>query len=78
MMKGTVAVFDAEDKPEFLPSASERLHEGGSRRSCSRPDELRFFSAGADQKLLSTHARGKLEPEDKGARQQPHGSGDRR
>ena len=30
------------------------------------PDELRFFSAGADQKLLTTHARGKLEPEDKG------------
>jgi ParB family chromosome partitioning protein len=29
-------------------------------------DELRFLSAGADQKLLSTHARGRLEAEDRG------------
>ncbi len=65
-VKGTVAVFDAEDKPEFLPSASERLHEGAVSAILFEPDELRFFSAGADQKLLSTHARGKLEPEDKG------------
>ena len=30
------------------------------------PEELRFFSAGADNKLLTTFARGSLEPEDKG------------
>ena len=61
-----MAVFDAEDKPEFLMSASERLHEGAVTALLFEPDELRFFSAGADQKLLTTHARGKLEPEDKG------------
>ncbi len=66
MSKGTVAVFDAEGKPEFLMSASERLHEGAVTALLFEPDELRVFSAGADQKLLSTHARGKLEPEDKG------------
>ena len=64
--KGTVLVFDAEDKPEFLLSASERLHEGAVSAILFEPDELRFLSAGADQKLLLTHARGKLEPEDKG------------
>ncbi|MEL6108626.1 MAG: HEAT repeat domain-containing protein [Planctomycetota bacterium] len=30
------------------------------------PEELRFFSTGADQKLLLTHARGSLQPEDRG------------
>ena len=39
---------------------------GGGDALLFEPDELRFFSAGADQKLLTTHARGKLEPEDKG------------
>ncbi len=64
--KGTVAVFDAEEKPEFLPGESARLHEGAVTALLFEPDELRFLSAGADLKLLSTHARGKLEPEDKG------------
>ncbi len=64
--KGTVLVFDREDKPEFLLSDSGRLHEGAVTAILFEPDELRFLSAGADQKLFSTHARGKLEPEDKG------------
>ncbi len=65
--KGMVSVFDAEGKDEFLLSASGKLHEGAVSAILFEPDDLRFFSAGADQKLLSTHARGKLEPEDKGA-----------
>ncbi|WP_406694960.1 HEAT repeat domain-containing protein [Singulisphaera sp. Ch08] len=64
--QGTVTVFDVEDKPEFLLSASEKLHEGAVTALLFEPEELRFLSAGADLKLLSTHARGKLEPEDKG------------
>jgi ParB family chromosome partitioning protein len=64
--KGTVLVFDREEKPEFLPSDSARLHEGAVTAILFEPDELRFFSAGADNKLFTTHARGKLEPEDKG------------
>jgi WD domain, G-beta repeat len=64
--KGTVLVFDGEEKPEFLPSDSARLHEGAVTAILFEPDELRFLSAGADNKLLTTHARGKLEPEDKG------------
>lgn len=64
--KGTVAVFDCEDKPQFLMGESAKLHEGAVTALLFEPDELRFLSAGADGKLLSTHARGKLEPEDKG------------
>ena len=64
--KGTVAVFEAEQSPEFQLSASSPLHEGAVSALLFEPDELRFLSTGADRKLLSTLARGELEPEDKG------------
>ncbi|MEO1528680.1 MAG: HEAT repeat domain-containing protein, partial [Planctomycetota bacterium] len=64
--KGTVAVFEREDKDAFQPSESEKLHEGAVTSLLFEPEELRFFSAGADQKLLLTHARGTLQPEDRG------------
>ena len=64
--KGTVAVFDGEGKDTFEPAEADRLHDGAVTALAFEPDELRFFSAGADHKLLSTHARGRLEPEDKG------------
>ena len=64
--KGTVTVFQAEESPEFQPGESSKLHDGPVTALLFEPDELRFLSAGADLKLLSTHARGKLEPEDKG------------
>jgi ParB family chromosome partitioning protein len=64
--KGTVLVFDAENRDAFLLAESAKLHEGAVTALLFEPDDLRFLSAGADGKLLSTHARGKLEPEDKG------------
>jgi ParB family chromosome partitioning protein len=64
--KGTVAVFESETAPEFRPSDSAVLHEAAVTALWFEPDELRFLSAGADQKLLSTHARGRLEAEDRG------------
>lgn len=64
--KGTVAVFEDEGKDSFQPSAAEKLHEGAVTAIVFESDELRFLSAGADQKLLSTLARGRLEPEDRG------------
>lgn len=64
--KGLVFVFECEDKPEFLLSESDKLHESAVTALLFEPEELRFFSAGADQKLLLTHARGTLEPEDRG------------
>ena len=64
--KGMVFVFECEDKSEFLLSESDQLHEAAVTAILFEPEELRFFSAGADQKLLLTHARGRLEPEDRG------------
>ena len=64
--RGTVAVFDSQDKPEFEPGDSAKLHDGAVTAIVFEPEELRFFSTGADGKLLTTHARGELEAEDKG------------
>jgi ParB family chromosome partitioning protein len=65
--KGTVAVFECETVPDELRlSEAAPLHDGVVAGLLFEKDELRFFSAGADQKLLSTHARGKLEAEDRG------------
>ncbi|MDB5307711.1 MAG: putative lyase [Gemmataceae bacterium] len=64
--RGTVAVFDGQDKDEFELSEAEKLHDGAVTALLFEPEELRFFSAGADNKLLTTFARGRLEPEDKG------------
>ena len=64
--KGSVLVFQREDQDEFLLSDSEKLHQGAVTSLLFEPEELRFWSAGADLKLLLTHARGKLEPEDRG------------
>jgi ParB family chromosome partitioning protein len=64
--KGKVAVFEAETEPAFRPSDTAPLHEAAVTALLFEADELRFLSAGADQKLLSTHARGRLEAEDRG------------
>ncbi len=64
--KGQVSVFECEDKEQFLLSETEKLHDGAVTSLLFEPEELRFFSSGLDQKLLITHARGKLEPEDRG------------
>jgi ParB family chromosome partitioning protein len=66
-VKGTVAVFEAETDPAaFQQSDAATLHDAAVTALLFEPDELRFLSAGADQKLLSTHARGRLEAEDRG------------
>ncbi len=64
--KGTVAVFDGQDRDAFEAAESGKLHDGAVTALLFELEELRFFSAGADHKLLTTHARGRLEPEDKG------------
>jgi ParB family chromosome partitioning protein len=65
--KGTVSVFECEtEAATFRLSDSAPLHEAAVTALLFEADELRFLSAGADQKLLSTHARGRLEAEDRG------------
>ncbi|WP_165247641.1 HEAT repeat domain-containing protein [Paludisphaera soli] len=63
---GLVSIFESETSPEFVAGDSARLHEGEVTAILFEREDLRFFSAGADRKLLTTHARGRLEPEDKG------------
>ncbi|WP_163831076.1 HEAT repeat domain-containing protein [Spartinivicinus ruber] len=65
--KGNVFVFEneAEDQSAFKLSESAKLHEGAITSLAFDPTELRFLSAGNDNKLLLTHARGKLEAEDR-------------
>jgi len=63
---GDVCVFQAEDQMEWVPSHAAKLHTGAVTALLFEPEELRFYSTGADLKLLLTHARGKLEPEDRG------------
>ena len=66
MQDGTVSVFDCEDKSTFELSDAAKLHEGAVTALLFEPEELRFFSAGSDLKLYSTHARGQLDPLDRG------------
>ena len=63
---GSVTVFQAEEQDDFMLSESEAIHRGAIAALLFEPNELRFFSAGNDHKLLLTHARGRLEPEDRG------------
>jgi ParB family chromosome partitioning protein len=65
--RGNVSIFECEtDAQTFALSDSAALHEAAVTAILFEADELRFLSAGADQKLLSTHGRGRLEAEDRG------------
>jgi ParB family chromosome partitioning protein len=63
--KGTVIVLDAEERKEFTISEQKKLHDSAVACALFDPDELRVYTAGVDQKLLLTHVRGELEPEDR-------------
>ena len=64
---GTVAVFAWADEA-WRPLESAVLHQGEVHSLSFEPDELRFRSAGADNRFLITHARGALEAIDRGGR----------
>src|SRR6185503_14255348 len=63
--RGTLAVFDCEEKREFFAAEAKKIHEGAISALLFDPDELRVYSTGSDNRLLSTHVRGELEPEDR-------------
>ena len=63
--RGVLAVFDAEERDEFLAGESKKLHEGAIGALLFDPDELRVYSTGSDGRLLLTHVRGALEPDDR-------------
>ncbi|WP_020560479.1 HEAT repeat domain-containing protein [Thiofilum flexile] len=62
---GSVAVYQWLDNTLQF-SAQAPLHKGAVTALCFEKNELRFYSAGADKQLLSTHAQGELQPLDKG------------
>lgn len=65
---GTLAVFDCEDKKEFMAAESAKPHNGAVTALLFEPEELRVLSIATDNQLLLTHVRGALEPEDRGGK----------
>jgi ParB family chromosome partitioning protein len=65
MQSGEVAVYEYREQQLHF-SAKADLHQGKVTALQFEPHELRFFSAGEDKKLLSTHALGELEALDRG------------
>lgn len=63
--RGTLAVFECEEKSGFVASEAKKIHEGAITALLFDPDELRVYSSGSDNRLLLTHVRGELEPEDR-------------
>ncbi|MCY1066683.1 HEAT repeat domain-containing protein [Nannocystis sp. RBIL2] len=72
--RGTLSVFDCENKEAFYAGESKKLHEGAVTALCFEPDELRVMSSAVDHKLLLTHVRGDLDPEDRSGK---NGHGDK-
>lgn len=65
--QGKVAVYHAETAhSEFVLSSEAAVHQGQVTALLFAQNELQFYSAGADKKLFLTHARGSLQPLDKG------------
>lgn len=64
--RGMVFVFTCEDRKDWVESASAKLHEGEVTSLLFENEELRVLSTGSDLKLLVTHVRGALDPEDRG------------
>ncbi|MCP4159147.1 MAG: hypothetical protein GY760_03660 [Deltaproteobacteria bacterium] len=63
---GYCAVYESEDKDSFELSESEKIHDGSVNALLFEKEELSFYSAGSDQAVKVTHARGRLEPLDRG------------
>jgi ParB family chromosome partitioning protein len=65
--QGKVEVYQAETSTsEYVLSGEGQIHQGQVTALLFAANELQFYSAGADKKLFLTHARGTLQPLDKG------------
>ncbi|MDF1660140.1 MAG: HEAT repeat domain-containing protein [Planctomycetota bacterium] len=65
---GTVAIFECENKDDFVKGDAQKLHEGAVKAMIFDREELRLLSTGSDCKLKMTHVRGRLDPEDRGGK----------
>jgi len=66
--RGSLSVFDCEDKDRYFAAESKKMHEGAVTGLLFEPEELRVMSVGNDNRLLLTHVRGQLEAEDRGGK----------
>jgi ParB family chromosome partitioning protein len=65
--KGKIAVYHAEHETSAWELSSEgQVHQGEVSALLFAGQALQFYSAGTDKKLFLTHARGSLQPLDKG------------
>jgi ParB family chromosome partitioning protein len=65
--KGKIAVYHAENVTSTWELSSEgQVHQGEVSALLFAGQTLQFYSAGTDKKLFLTHARGTLQPLDKG------------
>jgi ParB family chromosome partitioning protein len=65
--KGKIAVYHAESETSVWELSNEgQVHQGEVAALLFAGQTLQFYSAGADKKLFLTHARGTLQPLDKG------------
>ena len=64
--RGKISVYQSTDQGDFVLSSEASVHQGSVTSICFEANELRFYSAGADKKLFSTHAQGALQPLDRG------------
>lgn len=63
--RGDVLAFGAEDDGGFVQSDAQKLHEGAVTVLDFDAGGATFLSSGVDRKLLTCHARGALEAEDR-------------
>lgn len=63
--QGVISTYQCVNA-QLQQSASAQLHQGAVTALVFEPQQQRFFSAGADQKLYSTHAQGELQALDRG------------
>ena len=66
--RGAMTVFERETGPRFVLSGAVRAHERAITALLFESEELRVLSTGRDNRLLVTHARGELEPQDRGGK----------
>lgn len=62
---GQIASFFWQND-QLQPSAQAEIHQGAVTALCFAHQQQRFYSAGQDRKLYSTHVQGELEALDKG------------
>ncbi|MEC7119883.1 MAG: HEAT repeat domain-containing protein [Pseudomonadota bacterium] len=62
---GQIASFFWQDD-QLQPSAQAEIHQGAVTALCFAHQQQRFYSAGQDRKLYSTHVQGELQALDKG------------